>query len=287
MLLWLQKKAKATHIWLQFAMIVFMMHLLVLPVFFLRFAGSRVYQFSLGKTNMHSEAPVIFAPFAEQKITPVKKSEKPAAHQKQTTKKVVPANKKAVVKKDEKPKTAVIENQNNVKPVKQEQKKIEESSSAKATAGQEVRVEKKAVANSVSVEEKKELKPTVVKDEKPQVSNEVKPEKKTNALPDAKKEVQSNEQRIITSAPELEQLAMYEFISCTIGPRWKPPCCGDSKTECQVKFSVGQDGKIVTIEIAKSSGILLFDIAARNACEIMQSFPAWARLKEFCITMKV
>ena len=84
---------------------------------------------------------------------------------------------------------------------------------------------------------------------------------------------------------EMEALQVQEYIQQEMAQHWSPPAGIRSDAECILKVIIGHDGEIAQIIIEKTSGILLFDGAARRAASQLQP-PQWAYGKELAITFK-
>lgn len=82
-----------------------------------------------------------------------------------------------------------------------------------------------------------------------------------------------------------EQARMYECIEQEIVSRWRPPCGLAKDLSCQIKCSIGGNGTVVACKIEKSSGVLIYDMAARSAARAM-TLDRWAWGKEFTIIFK-
>jgi hypothetical protein len=82
-----------------------------------------------------------------------------------------------------------------------------------------------------------------------------------------------------------EQAHMYECIEQEIVSRWRPPRGLSKDLVCQIKCSIGGSGTVVACKFEKSSGVLIYDMAARSAARAMM-LPRWAWGKDFTIIFK-
>lgn len=84
---------------------------------------------------------------------------------------------------------------------------------------------------------------------------------------------------------ELSLLHMQVRIQQMLHTVWKPPVGIAKEVYCQIHFCVNNKGTVERADIYKTSGILLYDISARNAA-LQLKLSAWAYGKEFCVTFK-
>ena len=82
-----------------------------------------------------------------------------------------------------------------------------------------------------------------------------------------------------------EQARIYECVEQEIVSKWRPPRGLSKDLVCQVKCSIGGDGTVVTCNIEKGSGVLIYDMAARSAARMI-NLPRWAWGKDFTIIFK-
>lgn len=93
-----------------------------------------------------------------------------------------------------------------------------------------------------------------------------------------------NELSLTIDADAQTMAAMEEFqlLQEEILHYWHPPAGIDNKRPCLVHATVGFDGKTSRIEIAESSGVLMYDIAARSAMHQIV-LPRWTYGKRLVI----
>jgi TonB family protein len=82
---------------------------------------------------------------------------------------------------------------------------------------------------------------------------------------------------------EMEELDRQEELQQALSTCWKPPVGLREGLECVLIFQVDAEGNVIKVTVQKSSGVLVFDMAARMAISHMQ-MPQWARGKELSIT---
>ncbi len=100
------------------------------------------------------------------------------------------------------------------------------------------------------------------------------------------KPVQAEDKQIVyVGSQELEALQMHDAVQKEVVHHWKPPVGLSKELVCQIKMLINWEGNLETITVAQSSGVLLYDIAARSAVQKV-SLPKWAWGKEFAITFK-
>jgi hypothetical protein len=82
---------------------------------------------------------------------------------------------------------------------------------------------------------------------------------------------------------EMDALRIQQEIQKEIEAHWKPPAGLGAERSCQIKIVVDWQGKAHALDMIKPSGLLLYDVSARNAVLAM-SFPSTAFGKELVIT---
>lgn len=82
-----------------------------------------------------------------------------------------------------------------------------------------------------------------------------------------------------------EEAHMHECIEQEIMARWKLPRGLPKELNCQIKCCMGADGTVSSCTLEKTSGVLIYDMAARSAARAM-TLPRWAWGKEFTIVFK-
>lgn len=87
------------------------------------------------------------------------------------------------------------------------------------------------------------------------------------------------------SLDQLEMLRKIDHLQQELLSVWHPPIVQKSNPSCILELYVNWEGSIESITIKESSGILIFDTAARNAVRNMH-IPLWAKGKSITITLK-
>lgn len=77
----------------------------------------------------------------------------------------------------------------------------------------------------------------------------------------------------------------YAVLQEEVGRHWKPPAGIQPRNTCHISACVAHDGTLQTLTIAQSSGILVFDIAARKAV-VSSELPQWIKGKAITIVFK-
>ena len=142
------------------------------------------------------------------------------------------------------------------------------------TTGVTMVVHKKRANNGVErvVQEKKQALP---KKQKTTQAKKQLTQKKIN-MPQAKQEKKS------TAVPNNQSSAA---LQQEIERVWKAPFGMHANCTCQLHIAVGPRGGIKDITVLTSSGVLLYDIAAR-ASVLSMTMPQWTWGKSFTITFK-
>jgi hypothetical protein len=203
------------------------------------------------------KTPIIQTKPVASKITPIVTPKKPT-----TVAAVIP-------KKTEEKKQPVIE-QKKETPKKEDIKKVEPK-----------------------IEPKKEVKPTpqatpIVEQPKTEPVKPANPESPVAQAIDI-------EQTIIPVIPEnaqishnyreVEALRRGAQLQKELVQKWKPPIGVSPDCMCEVSFFVNTAGTIEDLKMVKSSGVVMYDISARQALFAMK-MPQWAHGKTFTIGFK-
>jgi len=162
--------------------------------------------------------------------------------------------------------------------VKQEAVVKKETIQPKITTVQKATVVKKEEEKKVVVPEKKQIKQDDVKSKEVQ-TNQPKEQKVA--------QVNQQPQQIITSSNyrEVEAMRRGMLLQKELAKNWKPPRGMQPNCSCDITATVGTDGKIIDLKIDKSSGILMYDVSARQAFFSM-SIPQWAHGKSITVSFK-
>lgn len=84
---------------------------------------------------------------------------------------------------------------------------------------------------------------------------------------------------------DFNALYIQEYIQKEVAHVWKPPHGLQKKLACTIKVLIDWNGNVIDVNITESSGVLVYDIAARTAASAL-SLPHWSYGKEFLIAFK-
>ena len=116
-----------------------------------------------------------------------------------------------------------------------------------------------------------------------EVLKEIKPDA---AITDAAIVTETTQFPVIeASRQEIEAYKQMQVLQQRISESWKPPRGLVKGIECLVGCLVDGSGKAHTIKVEKSSGVLMFDVAAKKAVATLE-FPLWARGSNITIVFK-
>lgn len=80
-------------------------------------------------------------------------------------------------------------------------------------------------------------------------------------------------------------LQQYNMLQRQLATQWNAPPGVDATCSCQIKFTLDHHGRVVDSSVHASSGLLLYDMAARYALSAIE-LPHWAWGKSFIVTFK-
>jgi hypothetical protein len=95
-------------------------------------------------------------------------------------------------------------------------------------------------------------------------------------------QVESNDSAVLSE--QMMPIEYYNLVQ-TIMVQWRAPYGIQGSPSCRIKAKINKVGDVEAIEVEESSGILMFDIAARSAL-LSTQMPEWTRGKSFVITFK-
>lgn len=84
---------------------------------------------------------------------------------------------------------------------------------------------------------------------------------------------------------EVEALRRNAQLQKELVQKWKPPIGVSPDCMCEVSFFVNSTGAIEDLKMVKSSGVVMYDISARQALFAMK-MPQWTHGKPFTISFK-
>lgn len=216
---------------------------------------------------------------ASQKQSPAASKNKQKSERPKTALKEV-VEKKAPVKKGAKGKSeqAKKNQKKKTEPKKPEPKKIE----PKKIEPKKVEPEKKPEVKEAKAIEKPEIKKIEPAPVEHQQVSEIFADQNVNQI-DA--DLEGLNFQVYGSHRELEAMQQFQELQQEMARCWHPPVGIAAHVFCQIAVSYDWDGKLVSMEMVKPSGILMFDVSSRNAVSQMEA-PKFVRGKTFTITFK-
>jgi outer membrane biosynthesis protein TonB len=250
-----------------------MIHLIMfMGIFFFYHNGVYEIMFTISKSALAAGAPVVF------RSLPAGRHYAGIAKQSALKTNTVPAQ----PKKEIKPTMTVAHlaaKKENVAVPKKPQKK-------KKTSAKKVVAAKKAVPKKVEKKKEELVKPIIAQQKSPEKpAPEIAPVAPLiPAHADAAVGQELEELSLMVGADAQTVAAAHEFqlLQEEIAQYWHPPAGIDNSRPCVVKICVGFDGKPFDIEISKSSGVLMYDVAARTALR-QTMLPKWTYGKRLVI----
>jgi hypothetical protein len=211
----------------------------------------------------------IAAGISFNQTSPAQKQIKNSSKKNKTTK---PKSLKKVIKpKEQKKSKKETVSEKNVESVKPKEKSKQE-------------IKKQSVKE---VKENKIVEPPVISSAtRPEPINQNAQLTENVSVPSCKtSDVQDYAQPIMISRQDYEQLELYSHVQQEVQQAWKPPLGVSHDCSCTLCLVIDETGKVSSISVKESSGILAYDSAAQLALkEII--FPQQARGKEIMITFK-
>ncbi len=134
----------------------------------------------------------------------------------------------------------------------------------------------RATRFSINIEEPPAPEAAEKIEEKPLVQEIPKPIDQPKKLPE-----KQLEQKKAESIP-----ARIDDLYKEISQKWSPPPGVPQETACQLLLHIDSQGAIVDVAVAKSSGVLLFDLAAQAAIDELNC-PKWAWGKSIALTFSM
>lgn len=71
-----------------------------------------------------------------------------------------------------------------------------------------------------------------------------------------------------------------------LGKTWQPPQGFNAQASCSYKLEISKSGTLEKATLVQSSGILVYDVAARSAIFKMTRYPLWSHGKEVIVTFR-
>jgi outer membrane biosynthesis protein TonB len=257
MSLWQRKNQHKRYLlWLKLYGVCFLFHCIILLwVFFVH--DNRLHHVALSlHKNIDYSAPILFVPVSQH-----------VAMQHTQT----PQIKKAIISSQKEPVSTIKPSspeKNNATTVALEKKEPEQEKKV-------VTPEPLKPKPSIAVAQQQQA-PAVAK-KQPVPAMQTKNIITKNAIP---------ENAIIShNYKEVEALRRASLLQKELVHHWKPPIGMPTSAACDVSFFVDTHGKVKNITMAQSSGIMMYDISARQALFSMK-MPQWTYGKNVTITFK-
>jgi len=95
----------------------------------------------------------------------------------------------------------------------------------------------------------------------------------------------SNQGLVQANYREVEAHRRQVLLQKELAKCWKPPIGVPHDCVCEIKVVVNWNGIVKELDVAKSSGVLMYDVTARSALHTMK-MPAWSKGKSLTITFK-
>ncbi len=274
MSLWQHKNIHKKHLlWAKIFGICLLFHVVFLFLVFCVYRDNTdVIALSINK-KMDYSAPIMFVPYTAP--AEIKKPVLAAKPQPTTAPKTLPAKNATTIKTD--------------KPVIPPKKEIIEP--AKVAAAEKIVEQKPVITKPIAPT----IEPAVIKKE---IIPETKPalvEEKLAPTPPIAKALDIQNAPIIPIIPEnaivsndyreVEALRRGAQLQKELVNTWKPPMGVSPDCVCEITFYVTNTGALQDVNITKKSGVMMYDISARNALYAMK-MPRWTYNKPFTITFK-
>ncbi len=134
-------------------------------------------------------------------------------------------------------------------------------------------------------------KETVQPEEKAHKQESEVPKKKSHPAAQKTEQPKKVEQKKLTQPEQAlskqEPVAdRYADLYKEISQKWSPPPGIPSETACELTMQIDGNGNVIDMQILKSSGVLLFDVAAQVAIDEL-NYPQWAWGKAISLTFSM
>lgn len=292
--MWLlqHKKIHKKHLlWLKIVGLCLCFHFLFLFLIFCVYQENKfMHNFTITKTRDYS-APILFLPYyasseasaSAKASTDTTKGTAPAEQQKPTAtiaQKIITPKPKTIVKpiKNEPEKATTIETPSKkveAKKIIDPIKKIVPAKTIKPIMAEKVMSTKTDTPKAI------ENKAEKVSDAQQKIVPAAIEQKQ--ALP-AIAPIPTNAQ-VSNNFREVEALRRGAQLQKELAHQWHPPIGVSPDCTCDISFFVNQQGKIENLRMVKNSGIVMFDISARQALTAMK-MPQWTYGKSLIISFK-
>ncbi len=265
MWLWQQRSIRERQLlWAKLFLISFSFHFVFFTwLFFLYHDASFDIAITVESKLFRPGAPVIFVPFKQKETVR-------AQNNNSLVQRSLP------VVKPKEPKTSIQKRKEN--KVAQKKEQTRKSPEKKGAAKNKDKTSKLVKKKKVPVAQFK-TKQNLKKETKNKINNaQNKQAKVEQSTSNQDRAVQANYREV--EAQRRQALLQKELTKC-----WRPPIGVSQDCVCQIKVAVNWDGTIKELAVAQSSGILMYDVAARSALYTMK-MPSWSKGKSLTITFK-
>jgi TonB C terminal len=260
---WQHKNIHKKHLlWAKLFGICFIFHLIFLCwIFCIYHDNSYILSMSVHK-NIDYSTPIIFVPCPIPPSTPTIKKTSPAI-----TTQPKPVTKKAA------PQTTIIQQ----KPVVEkttiiEPKKKTTITDAPKTITQPTKIE------PIKIEQIKQ-------DTTPIIPPTKEPKEDAQKTEPAIQKLLPSNAHVSHNYREVEALRCGAQLQKELVQKWKPPIGVSPECMCEISFFVNTKGTIENLKMIKNSGVIMYDISARQALYAMK-MPQWTHAKSLIISFK-
>lgn len=264
---------KRNLLWLKIFALCLIAHSIVLFwIFCVYHDKAYIHAITINK-NFDYSVPIIFKPYTAPPTVAAKIVSTPVV----ATKLNAPAAQRSVVaKKSANKPTTQIKTSSFVK-----------TSTDKAAL---VKTEEKPKAEEKAIVPAEPIQPTVatkkVEPEKPiAVTNTPKIEDTASKAPNVEHNTVPAKAQISHDFREVEALRRGAQLQKELVQKWQPPIGISPDCFCEISFFVDKKGAIHQLKMVKSSGVIMFDISARQALFAMK-MPQWTYGKPLTISFK-
>lgn len=302
MWLWQLKNIHKRHLlWLKFFSVCLFFHLTFLSwVFFINHDVSHTISVSLNK-HIDYSAPILFVPLKSSSFAKASADKAKQTTTVTTPKKIATPSRPTPTAQPAKKTSAPTTTLTTAKPtpVKKtspqppitktsENKPVIAPSLAKASADKPAKKEvaKKIEPSSAKAIEDKSKK--IVPEQSIPDTQQITSQRSTPSLA----KTMEDRQRIIPENAqtsddyrEVEAMRRTALLQKELLYNWKPPVGIPASASCEISFTVDTNGTVKTNTMAKSSGIVMYDLSARHAIFAMH-MPQWTHGKTITINFK-
>lgn len=257
-------------------------HLCILCALFVIYRGNEPYHILVTGTMINTDVPIVFLPMHKTLMQKggQKKSTVESSPVKSTVETVAPTKKGtvAVALPDRNPSRRLKAPQDEKVKKNKKNKKEVKSNKSKKESPKPVEDPSRRIKDAPQDEKK-----LVEAEKKPEPPQPVRAEALEASIIDAS--LNTGDPVLYVGQQEMDALQMQDYIQQEMAQHWSPPAGMRKDISCIIKVMIGFDGVISTIEIAESSGVFIFDGAAKRAAAQLTP-PQWAYGKEILLTFK-